>query len=344
MIEETESRTRGATILTEAEAPERIGLMLIDELLNRDGFMLYDTSAVRALHYAEAGAAFGAVRLARRLGERDRLNRLAKRYDQSGLPVNTANHVDANACGILPLSLFLALGDQAALAEGLALADGQWAETRPDGLSSQTRFWIDDVWMIGCLQTQAYRATKDIKYLDRAALTIEAYLTRLRLPDSLFFHGEEAPFRWGRGNGWVAAGLAELLSELPASHPKAPRLRSNFLEMAKALINYQTKDGLWRQLLDYENAWIEASASALFGYALALGVKTGALPKAPFSAAYMKAWKALITLIDGEGRLGEVCAGTWQSADAAFYLNRPRVRGDFHGQAPLLWFAWSLLP
>jgi hypothetical protein len=47
--------------------------------------------------------------------------------------------------------------------------------------------------------------------------------------------------------------------------------------------------------------------------------------------------------VNAEGRLTDICAGTGQKDDAGFYLQRPRVTGDLHGQAPLLWFAYALL-
>ena len=60
-----------------------------------------------------------------------------------------------------------------------------------------------------------YRATGDAMYLDRAALEMVAYLDKLQQPNGLFYHAPDVPFYWGRGNGWVAAGMAELLRSLP---------------------------------------------------------------------------------------------------------------------------------
>ncbi len=51
----------------------------------------------------------------------------------------------------------------------------------------------------------------------------------------------------------------------------------------------------------------------------------------------------LRTYINEDGKIREVCVGTGQSKDTNFYLTRPRVTGDLHGQAPILWFAYSLL-
>lgn len=97
---------------------------------------------------------------------------------------------------------------------GKFFADRQWENPTPGGLTSETRFWIDDMYMITTVQVQAFRATGDSKYLDRAALEMMAYLDKLQQPNGLFYHAPDAPFYWGRGNGWVAAGMAELLRAL----------------------------------------------------------------------------------------------------------------------------------
>lgn len=154
-----------------------------------------------------------------------------------------------------------------------------------------------------------------------------------------FFHGPDAPFHWGRGNGWVAAGLAEVLSELPAAHPKRAFIEASFVKMMDALLKYQTDTGMWRQLIDHPAAWEESSATAMFGFALAAGVERKWLAGEKYLAAYRKAWRALATRVDDQGILRGICVGTGQSRDVDYYLKRPSVAGDLHGQAPLLWFA-----
>lgn len=62
-----------------------------------------------------------------------------------------------------------------------------------------------------------------------------------------------------------------------------------------------------------------------------------------YAEACVKAWNALAGYIGNNGKVSEVCAGTGQSTDMNFYLSRPRITGDLHGQAPILWFAYSLI-
>jgi unsaturated rhamnogalacturonyl hydrolase len=324
---------------------ESIGSILIEDLLSRPDYMIYKTDFLTAVHYAEACAGFGAARFAGLRNDTLTIQRLIHRYEEllQDTVLKYAHHVDASVYGILPLELYMQTNDERFLKQGIEITDLQWNDPLPDGLSSQTRFWIDDVWMIGSLQVQAYRATGNTVYLDRAAATLDAYLKNLQRPNGLFHHGPEAPFFWGRGNGWVAAGLAELLSELSPNHPIYPTIQEGYVKMMDALMRYQADDGMWRQLVDVEESWKETSGTAMFGYAMSVGVNNGILTDEKYTCSYRKAWNALLEYIDEQGQLTEVCVGTGKSDDIDYYLTRPRSTGDLHGQAPVLWFAYSIL-
>src|SRR5262249_36944355 len=139
----------------------------------------------------------------------------------------------------------------------------------------QTRFWIDDMFMITTVETLAYRATGDAKYIDRAALEMVAYLDTLQQPNGLFYHAPDAPFFWGRGNGWMAAGTSELLRSLPENHPQREHIMEGYRRMMAALLKYQGDDGMWRQIIDHPESWPESSGSGMFTFALITGVKQG---------------------------------------------------------------------
>ena len=330
---------------TESNSPQRVGRMVIDNLLSRPDIMMYRSEHLNTVHYAEACAGMGAVRLACLMQDSLLLKFLEKRYRNliSRFDTLPANHVDANVLGILPLEFYLCSGGSENLQQGMAFADKQWDNPLPSGLTNQTRFWIDDIFMIGSLQVQAYKVSGNKIYLERAAQEIDVYLQKLQQPNGLFFHGENAPFYWGRGNGWVAAGLAELICELPADNQYYQSILNGYKKMMQALIRYQNQDGMWRQLIDHEEAWEESSATAMFGYAIKIGVDKNLLSGKQYTTAYQNAWKALADRIDEEGRLTNICVGTGQSTDVQYYLNRPKTSGDLHGQAPVLWFACSLL-
>jgi len=226
---------------------------------------------------------------------------------------------------------------------GQALADKQWENTTRDGITREARYWVDDMYMITAVQVQAFRATGDAKYLERAALTMSAYLDKLQQTNGLFYHAPDVPFFWGRGNGWFAAGMSELLRSLPDNHPQRARILKGYRRMMASLLQYQGADGLWRQLIDHPEAWPETSGTGMFTFAMITGVENGWLDEKTYSPAARKGWLGLVSYLNPNGDIREVCEGTGKKNDLAYYLARARKAGDLHGQAPLLWCASALL-
>ena len=197
--------------------------------------------------------------------------------------------------------------------------------------------------MITIIQTQAYKVTGDLKYLNRAAKEMVLYLDELQRPNGLFYHAPDVPFYWGRGNGWMAAGMTELLRYLPKDNKDRLRILKGYQKMMKSLKKYQTSDGLWNQLIDQPDCWAETSGSAMFTFAFIAGVKQGWLKAKEYGPAARKAWMALIPYINEKNDVREVCVGTNKKNSKQYYYDRPRHTGDYHGQAPYLWCAVALL-
>ena len=169
--------------------------------------------------YPEVCAWYGSLTVANLTGDKDLQTRLVRKFDPLLTPegathISQQAHVDFRVFGSVPLEIYLATKDQRMLDLGKGFADAQWETTTPDGITTEARYWIDDMYMITAVQAQAFRATGDVKYLDRAALAMVAYLDKLQQPNGLFFHAPDSPFFWSRGNGWMAAGAAELLRVL----------------------------------------------------------------------------------------------------------------------------------
>ena len=297
--------------------------------------------------YPEVCTWYGALTFAQLVRDPNLTSKLIKRFDplfgdQASL-VPKANHVDNSVFGAVPLEIYIETKDPAYLQLGKSFADQQWQEPGPDGLTDQTRFWIDDMYMITAVQVQAYRATGDKKYLDRAVQEMTVYLDKLQQPNGLFYHASDVPFFWGRGNGWVAAGMTELLRSLPADHPGRARILSAYRKMLSSLLKYQNSDGTWNQLIDHAEAWPETSSTGMFTFAMITGVKAGWLEKKKYAPAARKAWLGLVHYIDADGDVSNVCEGTNKKNDLNYYLMRARNTGDLHGEAPILWSASALL-
>ena len=320
----------------------------------------------KSIVYPEACAWYGALTFAALTHDTDLSRRLAARFEplfstEADL-LPTRPHVDPSAFGAVPLELYVETRDPRYLAVGKPIADRQWATPSPDyvatlkpedraimdealahGLSPQTRFWIDDMYMITILQVQAWRATKDPIYLDRAAREMAAYLDKLQQPNGLFFHAPDVPFFWGRGNGWFAVGMAELLRDLPQDHPQHGRILKGYHTMLATLLKCQGADSMWKQLIDRPESWPETSCTGMFAFAMITGVKNGWLDADTYGPAAQKAWLALVGYIDDNGDIHEVCEGTNKKNDYQYYMDRKRTIGDLHGQAPVLWCASAFL-
>lgn len=298
--------------------------------------------------YPEVCAWYGALTFARASRNPDLTARLLQRFDKLLTPaeaalIPTERHVDFSVFGAVPLEIYLQTKTRKYLDLGLQFANRQWETPTPEGLTRETRFWIDDMYMITAVQVQAYRATGDTKYLDRAALEMVVYLDKLRQPNGLFYHASDTPFLWGRGNGWVATGMTELLRSLPPAHPERARILQSYRHMMESLLSFQGADGLWRQLLDSPEAWPETSSTGMFTFAMITGVKEGWLDEKTYAPAARKGWLGLVSYLDPQGDVRNVCEGTSKKNDRQYYLDRQRLTGDLHGQAPILWSATALL-
>ena len=327
-------------------SPKEVGKLLAENWVKRD--FEYQSGKRPFVIYPEACAWYGALNVAEYIKDKDLQTRLQQKFDrfltpEGGKAIAPNAHVDYRVIGIVPLEIYLQTRDTKFLDFGRSLADKQWEKTTDDGITAEARYWIDDMYMITAIQIQAYRATRDTKYLERAAKTMVAYLDKLQQPNGLFFHAPDAKFYWSRGNGWQAAGMSELLLELPKKHPLRPRIVKGYETMMASLLKYQDKDGMWRQLLDNPESWEETSGTGMFTFAFVTGVRNGWLPKKTYGPAARKAWLALVKHIEPDGDVTDVCEGTNKGFTVKYYMDRARKTGDLHGQAASLWSAMALL-
>jgi rhamnogalacturonyl hydrolase YesR len=327
-------------------SPQEIGKRVAERYLAQPK-ETYRGSHANQIIYPEVVTWYGALTFSRASGEKDINQRLIKRLDtliaEEPTMIPKPNHVDNTVFAAVPFEAYIQSKETKFLDLGKSLADAQWENPTPDGLTDQTRFWIDDMYMITMAQVQAYRATGDAKYIDRAALEMSAYLQKIQQPNGLFYHAPDVPFFWSRGNGWVAAGMTELLLSLPPNHPKRPEILAGYQKMMKSLLQYQGKDGMWRQLLDHDDFWPESSGTGMFTFAMVTGVKNGWLKDKAYAQAARKGWLALVGYIDANGDVRNVCEGTGKKNDLEYYRERKQNTGDLHGQGPILWSATAFL-
>ena len=336
-------------------SPKEVGKRVAENFIARK--LEWEQGKRKYVIYPEVCAWYGSLTVARLMKDKDLTARLKAKFDpyltsDGEAHISPDAHVDYHVFGVVPLELYIQTKDARYLELGRGFADRQWEKTTPDGITTEARYWVDDMYMINAVQAQAFRATGDVKYLDRAALATATYLDKLQQPNGLFFHAPDSPFYWGRGNGWYAVGMAELLRSLPKNHPRRARIMQGYKTMMAALLKYQAEDGLWRQLVDRPDVWAETSGTGMFAFALVTGVKEGWLDAKTYGPAARKAWLGLVKYLDAESNVREVCIGTNKAfqevgpdldTQLKFYLARPRKTGDLHGQSPILWTATALL-
>lgn len=182
--------------------------------------------------------------------------------------------------------------------------------------NKQSWTWCDALFMAPCVYAHMAIIENEDKYLqfmDREFKRTYNFLydkeNKLFFRDNSYFDKKEANGEkvfWGRGNGWVVAGLVSILKLLPENSVYRPFYENLFKEFVLRLAALQNPDGFWHaSLLDpgsYPSP--ETSATALITYSLAYGINQQLLDKGKYMPVLEKAWTALVSAIDEEGKLG----------------------------------------
>lgn len=179
--------------------------------------------------------------------------------------------------------------------------------------------WCDALFMAPPVYARLWRITGEDKYIYFADSEYrETYKALFDQEENLFYRDasyigkKEANGQkvfWGRGNGWVVAGLVEMLKQLPKDDQKyRPFYSDLFVTITTRLLELQRDDGFWSaSLLDPDSYPApETSGTGFITYAMAYGINEGLLPKDRFMPAVQKGWAALVSAVDADGRLGWV--------------------------------------
>ncbi len=182
--------------------------------------------------------------------------------------------------------------------------------------STERWSWCDALFMGPTVWAKMAAVTGKQKYLDFMYTEYKAttdYLydsnEHLYFRDSNYFNKKEANGQkvfWGRGNGWVFAGLPVIIRELPDNYQHKEYFVDLFKEMAERLKSLQTNDGSWHaSLLDpesYPNP--EMSATAFFVFGMAWGVANGYLDKDVYLPVVERGWKSMVASVWPDGKVG----------------------------------------
>ena len=188
----------------------------------------------------------------------------------------------------------------------------------PDDAAAPVWWWCDALFMAPPVWSGLARVTGDRSYLDYMDREWWITTTNLYDPqqhlfsrDAKYLQRTEANGQklfWLRGNGWVLAGLARTLKNMPPDYPSRGRYVQMFTDMSNRLRDLQGQDGLWRPGLLNESAYPlpDTSGSALVTAGMAWGINAGILPKKTYKPVVEHAWAGLIRHIYQDGRLGSI--------------------------------------
>jgi rhamnogalacturonyl hydrolase YesR len=219
------------------------------------------------------------------------------------------------------------------------LADGTLARERPQPRS----LWADDMYMGVPALAELGRMTGRQGYYDDAARNVLQMSGYLFNPQAgLYTHGwnadnPDAPqFYWARANGWAVLSMSDLLDVLPKDHPGYPQVLEQLRKSLRGIAQLQSGSGLWHQMIDRSDSYLETSASAIFVYVLAHAVNEGWVSPVTYGPIAQAGWAGLSTRINERGEVEGTCVGTTFAGDQVYYYNRPTSPAALHGYGPTL--------
>lgn len=224
------------------------------------------------------------------------------------------------------------------------------------------QLWLDGVYMAAPFLVKAAVMFEEPHWIGEAVNEFSVAREHMRDPDTgLYYHawdekreqdwadpqtGLSAHF-WGRGLGWFAMALVDTLDQMPPGADGKEDLEKQFRELAEAVVQFQDEEGVWYQVMDQPGRagnFREASATAMFTYALARGVNQGYLDRS-FADAARRGYAGLVQNFfaiesDGTVSVTGICevAGLGYGRDGSwdYYMGTPVVRNDEKALGPVL--------
>ena len=182
-------------------------------------------------------------------------------------------------------------------------------------------WWSDALYMVMPVMTKMYKLTGDRQYLDKLYENL-CYSDKIMLDNETGFYFRDARYVypqhksvngkkdfWARGDGWVLAGLAKVLQDMPKDYQHYQFFVDKFKKLASAVAKTQQKEGYWtRSIIDPNHApGPETSGTAFFTYGILWGVNNGYLAKKEYAKTIERAWNYLTeTAMQPDGKIGYV--------------------------------------
>ncbi len=219
------------------------------------------------------------------------------------------------------------------------LADSTLARNTP----RRGTVWADDLYMSTMLLLNLYGRTGEGSYIQDARQQVVNFNKYLFDPRAeLMYHNYYADSAkhgvafWARANGWALMAEAEAMRERELIQLRGDTVFALYRRHASGIARYQDREtGLWHQVLDKRDSYLETSASAMFVYAIAFGVNRGYLAPSYRDVA-LRGWRGVMSKIRPDGQIEGTCGSMGVSDQLSDYYQAPTPLNDPHAIGPVL--------
>ena len=230
--------------------------------------------------------------------------------------------------------------------EEYRLDDGILARNRP----TTNSVWLDDMYMgitpiayRGALADAEGDSALAKKLYEEAVDQILLFKKYLWVPEmGIFRHGwiegmsEHPDYHWARCNGWAILTMCDVLDVIPEDTPGRDEVLQTVRTFLSSVARYQAPGGLWHQIVNNYESYLETSASAMFTYCTAHAVLNGWVDATAYRDIAISGWQGVATQVNDKGQVENTCVGTGLGWTNTFYANRPVSVFAAHGYGPVL--------
>lgn len=197
---------------------------------------------------------------------------------------------------------------------------------------NEGQMWIDTLFMTVLFLNKIGQKYKKEEWINEGIHQVLMHIKYLYdTKTGLFYHGwtfnEYNNFGgvfWCRGNSWFTLGILDYLEMFEGNLNDGVKtiIVDTYKAQVKKLKELQSESGLWHTILDGEDSYEEVSGSAAIAAGILKGIRYGYLDES-YEECALKAIKAILQNIDGEGTVLNVSIGTGMGMDANHYKNVP---------------------
>lgn len=227
--------------------------------------------------------------------------------------------------------------------------EGGFQHMTSDTLNDQ-EMWDDTLYMTVLFLANMGRILKHDRYLEEAAYQFMVHIKYLADRETgLWFHGwtfhgnhNFVGALWGRGNCWVTAAIPEFLSMADCPDSTRRFLSEAVCRQIESLKNFQDENGMWHTLIDDKDSYVEASATAGFGYGILRAVEMG-LVEESYAECARKALVPILDCINEDGIVEQVSYGTAMGRVTKQFYKEIEIKSMPYGQALAILFLLQAL-